>query len=211
MLLKIRNAFLAGLIIFSPLAITLFVINFLREKVGSPLANFFVHTFKLEVSKGGYLLFDFLGILLIALIITSLGFLSQYFFGRYLIKLGEKLINTLPFVNKVYSNAKEVIDTFSTSNKALFKEVVIVQYPQKDSYVIGFLTGNTYEKLSKLTGFELVNVFVPTTPNPTSGFLLMIPKQEVIPTCLKVSEGIKMIVSGGALTPEKLKELENAK
>ncbi|MGE9295691.1 MAG: DUF502 domain-containing protein, partial [Puniceicoccales bacterium] len=132
---------------------------------------------------------------------TLLGFLSNYFIGRIFITLGEKFIDRLPFVNTVYKTVKQIVDTFSKQQKAVFQKVVLTEYPRKGVYVIGFLTSEAKGEIQERTGADVVNIFVPTTPNPTSGFLLIVPREEITEMDMTVAEGMKVIVSGGAVIP----------
>jgi uncharacterized membrane protein len=101
----------------------------------------------------------------------------------------------------VYRTAKQIVDTFSHQQKAVFQEVVLIEYPRKDCYVIGFLTSEAKGEPQAATGEAIVNIFVPTTPNPTSGFLLMLPKTDITPLNMSIADGMKLIISGGAVVP----------
>ena len=106
-----------------------------------------------------------------------------------------------PLINLIYNTVKQIVDTFTQQQKAVFQEVVLIEYPRKGVYAIGFLTNRAKGEIQALTGEELVNVFVPTTPNPTSGFLLMLPKESVVSMQMSISDGMKLIISGGAVVP----------
>lgn len=203
MLKTLRNGFIAGLVLILPMAATVFVLNLLREKVGRPMANFLFYfvdpSFR---SMGGVsLILDFAAIILVMLFIVALGFLSNYVLGRVIFRWGERIIEAVPFVSAVYKTVKQIVDTFSKQKKAVFQRVVLTEYPRKGVYVLGFLTSEARGEVQERTGEEVVNIFVPTTPNPTSGFLLMVPKDQIIDMDMSVGEGMKLIVSGGAVTP----------
>jgi uncharacterized membrane protein len=135
-------------------------------------------------------------------IITILGFLSKYFLGKKAIRLTEQLIESVPFVNSVYKTVKQIVETFSKNREAVFQTTVLIQYPCKGSYALGFLTSETEGEVQVKTRENVVNVFLPTTPNPTSGFLLFVPREDVIFLDMSVADGMKMIISGGVVNPE---------
>jgi uncharacterized membrane protein len=108
----------------------------------------------------------------------------------------------VPCVGVVYRTVKQIVDTFSQENRAVFQEVVLIEYPRPNCYALGFLTNNARGEVEEKTGKSLANVFLPTTPNPTSGYLLMLPREDVQSLEMSVGEGMKMIISGGAVIPE---------
>ena len=146
-------------------------------------------------------IWDVLATIAVLGIITALGYLSRYVFGRYFGGLAERFIQGIPGVNTVYNTVKQIVDTFSTQHRSLFTKVVLVEFPRKGVYTIGFLTNKARGDLQSKVSEELWSVFVPTTPNPTSGFLLMLPKQEIIELDMSVGDGMKMIISGGTVVP----------
>jgi uncharacterized membrane protein len=111
------------------------------------------------------------------------------------------MLDILPFINSVYRTVKQIVETFGRQKKAVFQEVVLLEYPRKKSYVLGFLTSKAQGEPQAVTGEEIVNVFIPTTPNPTSGFLLMIPQEDITRLDMTIAEGMKLIISGGAVVP----------
>lgn len=198
MLRQLRNAFIAGLVLLAPLGVTIFVINLLRDKVGAPVSRLLFN----DIDGWLSYLFDFVSIFIVILVITILGLLSKYFLGRFIVSVAERIINALPFVNSVYKTVKQIVETFSEQQKAVFQQVVLIEYPRKGVHVLGFLTSETKGEIQHKTDANLTNVFVPTTPNPTSGFLLMVPTDEVTLMEMTVADGMKLIVSGGAVTPQ---------
>lgn len=203
MMKAFRNSFISGLLLLAPVGVTLFVANFLVQRLGPPArATFFF--FIPEDNLGGVLselLLQILAILLVVLLITLLGWLSQKLIGRMAVNLFERLVSAVPGVRTVYNTVKQIRDTFVTQDKAVFQCSVLVEYPRKDVYVLGFLTGEGKGEPQMVTAHDLVNVFIPTTPNPTSGFLLMVPRDEVIFLQMSVADGMKLIISGGAVVP----------
>ena len=199
---KFRNAFLTGLIIFLPLGTTIFVINFLLGMFQEPASDF-ARKLGLEPERfffGEYLL-AILGLAIGVLALTALGFLSNYVLGKFFISTAEKFLGKVPFLNTVYRSAKQIVQTFGRENRAVFKEVVLIEYPRSGCYVLGFVTCDASSEIDQVMDRKLTNVFVPTTPNPTSGFLLLLPREEIISLDLSVGDGMKMLISGGAVSP----------
>ena len=149
-----------------------------------------------------------LGLLLGILGLTLLGFLSNYVLGRFFISTTEKFLDKVPFLSTVYRSVKQIVETFGKENRAVFKSVALIEYPRKDCWVLGFVTGDASSDTEGLVGKKLTNVFVPTTPNPTSGFLLLVPREEVHYLDMSVGDGMKMLISGGAVVPPKSKSAE---
>ena len=160
-------------------------------------------------------LLGLLGLIVGVLSLTILGFLSNYVLGKFFISSAEKVLGKVPFINTVYHSVKQIVETFGKENRAVFKEVVLVEYPRSDCYVLGFLTNDASGETVEVIGKPLTNVFVPTTPNPTSGFLLMLPPEDISRLSMSVGEGMKMLISGGAVIPpstvKALKEEEEQK
>ena len=199
---KFRNAFLTGLIIFLPLGTTIFVLNFLLGMFQEPATDL-ARQLGLEAERfffGEYLL-AILGLAIGVLALTALGFLSNYVLGKFFISTAEKFLGKVPFLNTVYRSAKQIVQTFGRENRAVFKEVVLIEYPRSGCYVLGFVTCEASSEIDQAMDRKLTNVFVPTTPNPTSGFLLLLPREEIISLDLSVGDGMKMLISGGAVSP----------
>lgn len=201
---RLRNAFIAGLVLLAPLGVTYFVIDFLRSKIGSRVTAMIPQDMlppdirRLPIVDFGL---DMAAVVIVVLAITLLGFFSNYFLGKVVIMGTERVIDRVPFINAVYRTVKQIVETFSKQQKAVFQKVVLTEYPRKGVYVLGFLTSEAKGEVQEKTGAEVVNVFVPTTPNPTSGFLLMVPRDEVIEMDMTITDGMKLIVSGGAVSP----------
>jgi uncharacterized membrane protein len=142
-----------------------------------------------------------LGLIIVFLALTLIGALTAGLFGRLWIKTTEHLLARMPVVRGVYSAIKQIFETILRQQSQAFREVVLIQYPRPGSWTLGFISGVTKGEVPRVVSEDLVNVFVPTTPNPTSGFLLFVPRRDVIVLDMTVEEGIKMVVSGGILTP----------
>lgn len=204
MLSSIRRAFLSGVILLAPLGITFFVFNWLVLRIGGSFkakVYFFIpHDVLFDPSLA--LFWDFTATIIVIFLVTVLGFLSRYFFAKYLWGLGERLLHNLPVINTVYTSVKQIVETFSSQNRAVFEKVVLIEFPRKGSYAIGFLTGNSKGEIRKRTNLPLRNIFVPTTPNPTSGFLIMLHEDDIEELDMTIGEGMKFIISGGAVVPD---------
>ena len=200
---KFRNAFLTGLLIFLPLGATIFVLDFLLNLFKDPVTNLVSQLGLGEESFffGLESLLGLLGLIIGVLSLTVLGFLSNYVLGKFFISSTEKILGKVPFINTVYRSVKQIVETFGKENRAVFKKVVLVEYPKADCYVMGFLTNDASGETVDVIGKPLTNVFVPTTPNPTSGFLLMLPHEDIYHLNMSVGEGMKMLISGGAVIP----------
>lgn len=200
---SIRNAFITGVVVILPLGVTFIVINFMRDRLGVPASNFFFGAIEAGWKDSQFiqLLLQFISIFIVFLLITAIGYGSRFFIGRILLNSFEKLLDRVPLINTVYRTVKQIVDTFSKQKKAVFQEVVLIEYPRKGSYAIGFLTSKAKGETQDVTGEPIVNIFVPTTPNPTSGFLLMLPEDDVTHLKMSVADGMKVIISGGAVAP----------
>ena len=191
---KLRNAFIAGIVVLVPIGFTLYLTLFLI-KVSSKLIP-------TEINPNNYLPFSIPGleILLSVIFITIVGGISLSFFGKKVLNLINDLFKRIPILRTIYSAIGQMTESFTnkSDNK---KSVVLVEYPKKGSWAVGFATKENKGEISKKTNKELINVFVPTTPNPTSGFLLMFPKDEVIFLDMTFEEASKFIVSAGTSDP----------
>ena len=209
---KFRNAFLTGLLIFLPLGTTVFVLNFLLGLFQEPATHL---AYELGIKEESFFfgletLLAIVGLLFGVLALTLLGFLSNYFLGKFFIGLTEKFLGKVPFLSNVYRSAKQIVETFGKENRAVFQEVVMIEYPRPDCYVLGFVTTEASGETVEAIGKQLTNVFVPTTPNPTSGFLLLLPRKDIFPLNMSVGDGMKMLISGGAVVPDaKAREIKS--
>jgi len=203
----LRNAFFTGLIILFPLGVTLLFAQFLVKKIGAPLSNIFF--FYVDVSVRAFpwvhILLDIISTLLVICIITILGFISRYFFGRMLLAAAEKVVTAVPFIRQVYMTTKQVINTFAEQKKAMFQRCVLVEFPRAGVYSFGFVTSVNKSEIHTKIAESTINVFIPTTPNPTSGFLIFIPKEQAIELSMSIADGMKLVISGGTLVPSEMK------
>ena len=191
---SIRNNFIAGVVVLIPIGITIYLTLFFIKFSSDILPK--------EINPNHYLPYNIPGleILISIFLITLIGWLSLSFIGKRLFNLFENVLNKIPILRTIYSAVGQLIETF-TKSKSGKKNVVLVEYPRKGVWAVGFATNENTGEIKKKTGQELVNVFVPTTPNPTSGFLIMFPKNEVIYLDLSFEEASKFIVSAGSTNP----------
>lgn len=203
MLRSLRNGFLTGLVTLLPLGITVFIVRFLIQHIGTPTSKLFFGQFHLYNRDHLFIAFiiDLIATLFVVLIITVLGWISTYFFGKIIIRAAEKVIEKLPFVRTLYRTSKQIIGTFAENQRAVFQESVLVEFPRKGIYSLGFVTGEMKGEIQCKTKDTVVSVFVPTTPNPTSGFLLFLPKSELTALEMSVSDSLKAVISGGVFVP----------
>ena len=200
---KISNNFFKGILISVPVIITFYIawglIKFF-DKQASPLLG----TFPYEIP--GF------GLIAVFIFFALIGFITTGLFGRMFSSFFEKILSKMPVLRNIYSGLKQLFEAILTSKSNSFREVILIEYPRKGIWAMGFLTGNTKGEVNRKTKNQMVNIFLPTTPNPTSGFLLFLPKNDVLRLSMTVEEGIKMIISAGMLTPEeKQKEIKSLK
>ncbi|MCH7649528.1 MAG: DUF502 domain-containing protein [Nitrospinae bacterium] len=200
---RLRNIFITGILITVPVAFTLFILNFLFKLLDNLVVPWFIKTL---IRIGTPIPEDFrlpgLGLILIVLLIFVIGVLTQSFLGGKLVQLGEMIVDRIPVVRSIYTGAKQVVTTIAEADTKAFRKVVLVEFPRKGIYSLGFITGYTEGEVQELTNAKLVNVFVPTTPNPTSGFLVFVANEEIIELTMTIEDGIKFIISVGIVTPE---------
>ena len=200
---KVRNNFITGVAIIFPVAITIIIIRYLFIKVNSYILTPLVDVMKINPYLTRHSLYIAKGLIfiLVILLISLIGWAANIIFLRKLFGFGEKIFVKVPMVGKIYSVTKEIGSAFLGHGKAFFKKVVLIEYPRKGIYSIGFVTEKARSKFNKATGQELINIFIPTSPNPTSGIFLLVPKDEVKFIDLTVEEGLKLVVSSGAISP----------
>jgi len=195
----LRKYFITGLLILVPLSITLWVIHSVIGVMDQSLLLLPVQ-WRPEALLGVHI--PGVGTILTLLIILVTGILARNFIGNYILAGWEAILNRIPIVNSIYSSVKQVSDTLFSSDGNAFRIAVLVQYPRPGLWTIAFVTGTpSYEVQKHLTG-EYVNIYVPTTPNPTSGFFLMVPRAEIIELEMSVDVALKHIVSMGVVAPE---------
>lgn len=194
-----KRYFITGLLIWIPLVITIWVIALLIGTLES-----FVPAFLSSQSLFGYRIPGFQVVLVLAVVLLT-GLLGANFIGRALVDRWEQLLGRIPLVRSIYNSVKQVSDTVLSSTGQAFREAVLVQYPRQGSWTIAFLTGVPSGEVADKLGGDYVSVYVPTTPNPTSGFFLMMPRQDVHMLDMSVDAALKYIVSMGVVAPVSVK------
>ncbi|MSU53829.1 MAG: DUF502 domain-containing protein [Opitutaceae bacterium] len=195
-----RNAFISGALLLAPLIVTVWAFAQIIALVGGTVRPLFFDRLPATLRDLPFLS-DVVSTISVVLIVTALGYVSRYVFGKFFVSIGERFMLSIPGVSAVYNTVKQIVDTFGTQNKNLFNQVVLVEFPRPGVWAIGFLTNKTQGEAQAKTAEEVWTVFVPTTPNPTSGFLILFPAREITPLEMSVGEGMKMIISGGAVVP----------
>ncbi len=196
---RLRTYFLAGILVTAPIAITIALtwqfIAFVDRNVKSLIpAKYNPETFLPFATPG-------LGMLIAFVVLTLIGFLTANIIGRSVQRFGEKLLDKVPVIRGVYKTVKQLFETVLSQQSQAFREAVLIEYPRHGVWAIGFITGRTEGEVQDLTTEETINVFLPTTPNPTSGFLLFVPRKDIVRLSMSIEEAIKMVVSGGIVTP----------
>ena len=198
---RLRNYFISGLLFWIPLILSVIVIKFFLELINSLVPQKYLPEaiFNLDTTIPGS------GIILVLLIILITGVLVTNILGRKLVALWEKLLNKIPGFRNIYNILKKVSDTvFNTSDES-FKKAFLIQYPSKGIWVIAFQSGDYKGEVESIIGEDVINLFVPTTPNPTSGFFVIIPRKDAFELQMSVEEAFKLVISAGVVTPENLK------
>jgi len=203
MITKLRNTFITGIAVIFPLAITIIIIRFLFIKINSWLLNPVTEILKPYLS-GPHVIFATKTVIfvLIILFICLIGWAANILVIRRFFGVWEKMILKIPMFGRMYNAIRQIITAvLGQGDRTIFKKVVLFEYPRKGVYSLGFVTGDSRGEIKNRTRDDAVNVFLPTTPNPTSGFFLMIPRKELLYLEMSVEEGMKMIISGGAVSP----------
>lgn len=204
---RLRTYFIAGILVTAPIAITIYLtwsfLLFVDTNVSRLIPPHYNPNYYLPFSVPG------LGLVIAVAFFITAGWLARNFLGRIVIRVSEYILDKMPIVRTIYGALKQIFETVMARQSQAFRDVVMFEYPRKDVWVLGFVTGITRGEVQRLTDTEVVNVFLPTTPNPTSGFLLFVPKKDLIFMKMSVEEAIKMVVSGGIITPPYRAEIDD--
>ena len=195
----LRRWFLTGLLVTGPIVVTVYIVWLVVDIIDNQVVRLLPE----NLNPDQYLL-DLPGVGLVIAVITiiMIGALTTNFIGVSLIRFGESIVSRVPVARSVYGAIKQIMETIMASQSDAFREVVLIEYPRRGIWAIGFVTGGTRGEVQNLSSENLINVFVPTTPNPTSGFLLFFPREDAITLDMGVEEAVKMVVSGGIVTPD---------
>ena len=196
---RMRAYFFAGILITAPIGISLWIawgiINFFDNNVVSLLPHKYNPESYLPIQIPG------LGLVLTILTLTVIGWLAAGLMGRWVVRMTENLMARMPVISNIYGAIKQIMETVLSQKSNSFRYVVLFEYPRKGIWTMGFVTGTTKGEVQNVIDEEMINVFVPTTPNPTSGFLLFVPKRDLHYLSMSPEEGFKMLVSTGIVTP----------
>ncbi len=198
----LRKYLLAGLLVWLPLGVTLLVIKALIDLMDRVLV-LVPDQYQPEALFGFHI--PGLGVVLSLVVLFTTGVVVANLFGKRLVAMGEALVARIPVVSIIYSAVKQVAETVFSNKGKSFRKVLLIEYPRKGVWAIAFYTGSAVGEIQEKTSKEVVNVFLPTTPNPTSGFLLMVAREDIIELDMPVDEGIKLIMSLGVIVPESKK------
>ncbi len=196
----LRNYFISGLLFWIPLALSIIVIKFSLEFINELVPTKYLPEtlFNLNTDFPGS------GIILLLLVILITGIIVSNFLGRKLVAIWEIILNKIPGFRNVYNVLKKVSDTVFNSSTESFRKAFLIQYPSKGIWVIAFQSGDYKGEAESIIGEEMINLFVPTTPNPTSGFFVMMPKKDVFELNMTVEEAFKIVISAGVVIPKSL-------
>ncbi|MCR4290748.1 MAG: DUF502 domain-containing protein [Candidatus Scalindua sp.] len=206
---SIRRKLIAGLLVVFPIFITFFVIKFLFTMIGGILSpvviraiGFFGFSPKSKIDE---FIVTSVAFVLTFVAIYSIGVIATNFLGKFIINFFESILHNVPIIKNIYTSSKKLIEIISLPSTQSFKRVVIVEYPRVGMKAFAFVTGN----IKTEDGTKLTSLFIPTTPNPTSGFLIYLPEEDISETNLNIEEGMKLIVSGGILVPDRMEVYTN--
>ncbi|MGB0720196.1 MAG: DUF502 domain-containing protein [Bdellovibrionales bacterium] len=206
---RLRRYLLTGIVVTAPISITIYLtyifLTFVDTHVGKIIPDHW---------RGGYYgdtTIPGLGLIIALVFFVSVGWLATNILGRFIIRIYEYVLDRMPVIRTVYGAIKQIFETIMASQSNAFREAVMLEYPRKGVWSIGFVTGRTEGEVQDHTKAETINVFLPTTPNPTSGYLLFVPKKELIYLDMSVEEAVKLVVSAGIITPPTPDDKKNVK
>lgn len=195
---RLRTYFLTGIIVTAPISLTIYLISLFIDFVDSRVIPLIPPRYNPET----YLPFSVpgLGIIIMVLLLTVVGAMSVGLVGRTFVRMGERIVDRTPIVRSIYGALKQVFETVLSDKSQAFRDVVLIQF-RPGIWAMGFVTNTTTGEIQNRTTDEVVNVFVPTVPNPTTGLLLFVPRKDLVPLDMTPEEGAKMLISGGIVTP----------
>jgi uncharacterized membrane protein len=196
---RFRTWLITGLLIAGPICLTFYLIFLFVDFIDSSVAALFPDAY----NPNHYLPFHIPGLGLIAAValLTLIGALAAGYFGRLFVRTSERILGRMPFIRGIYGATKQIFETVLAKQSKTFREVVLIEFPRREMWTIGFVTGPVEGEIAEVSREPLVGILVPTTPNPTSGYLLFMPRRDVVPLAMTIEEGLKLVVSGGIVTP----------
>ena len=198
-----RRYVVAGLLVWVPIGVTFLVVKFLVDLMDRTLV-----LFPAKYQPENLIGVSMLGVALTVLVVLATGIVVANLLGSRLVRAWEDLLARIPLVRSIYSAAKQITETVFSALGKSFRKVVLLAYPRRELWTLAFVTGDPFQDFERVIDRELVNVYVPTTPNPTSGFFIMVPKQDVIELDIPVELGLKMILSTGVVVPDQTPDAE---
>jgi uncharacterized membrane protein len=196
---RLRAYFIAGILVTGPVSLTFYLawlfVDFIDSRVALLMPEQYNPNNYLPIHIPG------LGLIVVAVGLTLIGALTAGYIGRRLLRIGDRILARMPLIRGLYGAMKQIFETVLSKQSNTFREVVLVEWPRRDMWTIGFITGKPEGEIQALTSEDTVNIYVPTTPNPTSGYLVHVPRSEVRLLSMTVEEGIKFVISGGIVTP----------
>lgn len=189
----VRRYLLTGIVVIAPVGVTAFVLYWIFVRLDAIVGRFLGAALGIQVPG--------LGLLALLLLLVGVGWVAQQAVGRQLINLGRRSLLRFPLTRSIYNAASQIIETLVGQNRKFFKACVLIEYPSEGLWTLGFVTSRATEEVSEIAGERALAVFVPTAPNPTSGYLLFVPASRVWPLKLTVEEGFRAVISGGAVIP----------
>ena len=196
---RLRNYFFTGMIVTAPIGLTIYLSWQLIAWIDDAVTPLIPYKYNPET----YLPFSIpgLGLLVILIFLTFIGFITANIFGRTLIRIGERIVGRMPVVRSIYSGLKQVFETLFQQSSQSFRQAVLVEWPRREIWTVAFVTADTNGEIARRRGPDHVTIYVPTTPNPTSGYMMVLPRSDVIYLDMPVEEALKMVISMGVVSP----------
>ncbi len=199
----LRRYFVTGILVFAPIAVTIWSIFWIFQKLDNILLPHILRFAFPGVDQPPRLP-PLVGALFTILVVLLLGVIARHFFGTELVRVGERLLTRVPVARSIYAGVKQLTEAIFTSRENQgFRRVVLIEYPRRGAWAVAFTTGPAAAMVQEKSDRPMVNCFVPTTPNPTSGFYLLVPEEEIRPIDISVEDAFKLVMSGGLVTPER--------
>jgi len=195
---RLRRYLITGLLVWLPLGVTVLVVKLLMDLMDRTLLVI-PEAYRPDQLLGVHI--PGLGVVLSIAVVFITGVIMAHFFGQQLLAAWEAILNRIPLVRSIYASVKQLSETLLSTGGQSFRKVLLIEYPRKGLWTLAFQTGTEVGEAQAKTGEEVINVYVPTTPNPTSGFFLMVPRRDVVELDMSVDEGLKMIISMGVVVP----------
>ncbi|GBD95068.1 hypothetical protein BMS3Abin05_02688 [bacterium BMS3Abin05] len=197
---KIRRYFLTGIAVLTPIVLTVYIFWKIFIVFDNWMAGILQFLFVRVLGITNYYhRIPGIGILVMILLIILAGILTRMYIGRKLLALGNWIVGKIPFFNSIYNTLKQIVEALFSDKGEVFRKAVLIEYPRKGIYCIAFMTQDTRGEVQERSTKDLISVFLPTTPNPTSGFLLFIPKEDAVELDMPIEEAVKLVISGGAI------------